>query len=108
MLIWKERKHRRILRASKACRRSPVARLLGWRGILVCLTGFSPETPTLQTRTFACLRGACQLSAGHLGFLEAARRGETAPDSLKQIGRKALGDAPTCGDDPEPPVVMPR
>lgn len=28
-------------------------------------------------------------------ILEAARQGETAPDSLKQIGRKALGDAPT-------------
>lgn len=28
-------------------------------------------------------------------ILEAARQGETTPDSLKQIGRKALGDAPT-------------
>lgn len=28
-------------------------------------------------------------------ILEAARQGETTPDSLKQIGRKALVDAPT-------------
>lgn len=28
-------------------------------------------------------------------ILEAARQGETTADSLKQIGRKALGDAPT-------------
>jgi hypothetical protein len=28
-------------------------------------------------------------------ILEAASQGETTPDSLKQIGRKALGDAPT-------------
>jgi urease gamma subunit len=28
-------------------------------------------------------------------ILEAARQGETTPDSLMQVGRKALNDAPT-------------
>lgn len=28
-------------------------------------------------------------------ILSAAREGETAPDNLRQIGRKALSDAPT-------------
>ena len=52
----------------------------------------------------AVLDEVCEHVSGHeIGvrthvaskILEAATQGETSPDSLKQVGRRALSDAPT-------------